>query len=131
MGAFEFPETITPDFHIRSSESPGAWAVRCSGILDVPDAAAHVQPHLLGLHSAVVAAKIPLVRLDVTDVEYMNSSGLKSFMAWFLIASQSKDHQYTIEVGYDPHRSWQQVSLRPMERLAPKVVRLKPAPAAG
>ena len=69
--------------------------------------------------------------LDLASVEYMNSSGLKSFLAWFLTASQSKAHQYTIEVRYDPDRTWQQVSFRPMERLAPKVVRLKNFRSSG
>lgn len=125
--SFHFPDHLTPDFNVTLTEDAQRWLVRCDGILDVPNAAQLVQPELLKLHSAVVAAKVPVVRLDVKDVEYMNSSGLKSFMAWFLTAANSRESSYTIEVGYDPDRSWQQMSLRPMERLAPKTVKLMPA----
>lgn len=122
--SFQFPDHLTPDFSLSLKEEPTRWVVQCKGVLDVPNAAQRVQPELLKLHAAAIAAKVGLVRLDLKQVEYMNSSGLKSFMAWFLTAANAKDCTYTIEVGYDPERSWQQMSLRPMERLAPKTVKL-------
>lgn len=129
--AFQFPASLTPDFQIALDGGDGRWTVRCAGILDAPNAASLVQPELLRLHAAVVAAKIPVVELQLHEVEYINSSGLKSFMAWFLAAANSGDFRYTIEVVYDPSRSWQQLSLRPMERLAPRTVKLLPRPDAG
>ena len=129
--AFQFPSKLTPDFNLTLHEGSGRWAVVCSGTLDTVDAAAVVQPQLLKLHAAVVEAKIPVVTLDLKAVEYMNSSGLKSFMVWFLTASNAKDGAYTIEVGYNPDLSWQQMSLKPMERLAPRTVKLMPSAAAS
>ena len=129
--AFQFPPSLTPDFQITLNDGESRWRVKCSGILDAPNAAALVQPELLRLHAAVVAAKIPVVELQLAEVEYINSSGLKSFMAWFLAAANSGDFRYLIEVVYDPSRSWQQLSLRPMERLAPRTVKLLPRTAAG
>ena len=129
--AFQFPASLTPDFRITLNDGQGRWTVKCSGILDAPNAASLVQPELLRLHAAVVAAKIPVVELQLEEVEYINSSGLKSFMAWFLAAANAGDFRYTIEVVYDPARSWQQLSLRPMERLAPRTVKLLPRAGAG
>ena len=105
--------------------------MKCSGILDAPNAAALLQPELLRLHSAVVESKVLVVELHLQAVEYINSSGLKSFMAWFLAAANAGDFRYTIEVVYDPTRSWQQLSLRPMERLAPRTVKLLPRGGPG
>lgn len=122
--SFELPGPITPDFTARLEKTADRWTVKCSGTLDVSDAAARVQPEMLKLHEAIAAEKIAQVRLEVHDVEYMNSSGLKAFMAWFLAASNSKTHRYAIEVVYDPNKSWQQLSFRPMERLAPNTVKL-------
>ena len=126
MSSFQFPPNLASGFKINLKEAGETWIVECSGVLDTPDACAAVQPQLLALHHAAVVARIPTVRLEVQGVEYMNSSGLKSFMVWFLAANQSKDHRYGIEVSYDPDRTWQPISLRPMERLAPNVVHLKP-----
>jgi hypothetical protein len=125
--AFDLPERLAPGFLARLEKDSKAWRVRCWGVLEVPNATVEVQSRLLALHEAALAARIPLVELDVSDVEYMNSSGLKSFMAWFLAAANTRGGAYAIRVGYDPARRWQQISLRPMERLAPDTVRLVPA----
>ena len=129
--SFELPPQFTPDFSATLEKTADRWTVKCFGTLDVSDAAARVQPEMLKLHDAATAAKIPVVRLEVQDVEYMNSSGLKAFMAWFLAASNSKGNRYAIEVVYDPNKSWQQLSFRPMERLAPNTVKLLAASGAA
>ena len=122
--SFTFPRGVTADFDVELAQAPALWDVKCNGTLDVADAAAVLQPRLLQLHSAAMEAGVPVVRLHLENVEYINSSGLKAFMTWFLAASNAKDCKYTIEVVYDPERSWQMVSLRPMERLAPERVKL-------
>src|SRR5512140_159766 len=127
--AFEFPARLTADFWITLKRSPERWTAHCAGILDSQDAAAVVQPELLKFHQAVTDAKVPVVGLELHEVEYMNSSGLKSFMAWFLAAANSRESRYTIEVMFDPGRSWQQMSFRPMERLAPQTLKLVELPA--
>lgn len=131
MSTFQFPANLASGFKITVKEAPDRWTVVCSGILDVPDACTAIQPQLLALHQALIDHKVPTVELEVQGVDYMNSSGLKSFMAWFLAANQAKDHPYAIEVAYDPERSWQPISLRPMERLAPRVVHLRPQPVTA
>lgn len=128
---FELPAQFTPDFSARLDRTADRWTVKCSGTLDVSDAAARVQPEMLKLHDAALAEGVPLVRLEVHEVEYMNSSGLKAFMAWFLAASNAKGTRYAIEVVYDPNKSWQQLSFRPMERLAPNTVKLIAGSAGG
>jgi hypothetical protein len=120
---FAFP---TPGFRGALIKGEGAWRLVCEGVLDARDAAALVQPELLKLHASLVEEKISTVRLEIANVEYINSSGLKSFMAWFLAASNLKENRYSIEVEYDQGSSWQQLSLRPMERLAPNTVKLLP-----
>lgn len=125
---FQFPPNLAEGFHISLQDAGPTWVVECSGVLDSPDASVTIQPHLLALHKAVVTAKIHSVRLDVQDLSYINSNGIKSFMAWFLAANHARDHRYGIEVTYDPDRRWQPVSFEAMERLAPKVVQLRPGP---
>lgn len=106
--------------------NPDRWSVRCAGILDTHNASAVVQPELIKLHEAVRGAGVRHVELEVHDVEYMNSSGLKSFMVWFLAAANAREGRYQIDVVFDPGRSWQQLSFHPMERLAPNTVKLVP-----
>lgn len=123
---FQFAPHLGGQFQLSLDVQGEVWAVRCSGILDAANAASIVQPELLRFHQAVIDRGIRRVELAVQDVEYMNSSGLKSFMAWFLTAANAGERAYTIDVSFHPGRSWQHLSLRPMERLAPKTVRLRP-----
>ncbi len=129
--AFAFKPDLTPDFRISLEERPDRWVISCTGILDVANAAAVLQPELLRLHAAAIAAKLERVEVRLQDAEYMNSSGLKAFMAWFLTAANEKQGKYRIEVHVDPARSWQHTSFRPMERLAPNTVTLVSAADEG
>lgn len=126
--SFQFPVDLAEGFRISLRETGPTWVVECSGVLDSLDACAVLQPHLLAFHRAVVAEKVPHVRLHLQDVHYINSSGIKSFMTWLLAANQSREHRYGIEISYDPQKRWQPVSFQAMEKLAPRVVRLKTSP---
>lgn len=128
---FAFRTDLTPEFQLTFEQREGRWSVVASGILDVANAAAVVQPELIRLHAEAVRQGVPTVGLEVGEVEYINSSGLKSFMAWFLTAANEREGKYQIEVSYDPTRSWQHSSFRPMERLAPQTVKLVPRAAAS
>lgn len=128
--SFDFPQEITPEFKMTLERGQEHWSVTCLGILDAREAAGLVQPELMKLHEAALAAGVERIRLGVADVEYMNSSGLKAFMAWFLAAANARQGRYQIEVEYDAGVSWQHLSLQPMERLAPNTVRLVPRAAS-
>jgi hypothetical protein len=126
MNALGFPDDLVPGFEMRVAQAGNDVTAVCTGSLDAPDAVACVQPELLRLHNALVEKKVKSVRLEMPSVEYMNSSGIKCFMAWFLKAEQSKDQSYTIEVVYDPERTWQYVSFSTMGRIAPRVLKMSP-----
>src|SRR5262249_31444503 len=100
-----FPADLASGFKISVKEAGDAWVVECSGVLDTPDACAAVQPQLLALHRAVVTAKIPTVKLEVQGVEYMNSSGLKSFIVWFLGAHLARGPRVRDGVALRPPRA--------------------------
>lgn len=121
-----FPSQVTPEFSVALERGAEKWALRCSGVLDIEKAAAVLQPQLLNLHSVLLTEKVSLVEVSIEGLEYINSSGLKSFMAWFLAAANSRDGRYQIQVIFDPERTWQHTSFRPMERLAPNTVTLVP-----
>lgn len=105
--------------------------IKCKGVLDGPDATTLLQPALLTMHDALLFGHFKTVVLDLSKVEYMNSSGIKCFMAWFLKAERAPNVAYTIEIVFEPKHTWQYVSFTTMGRIAPKVLRTVPfsAPA--
>jgi hypothetical protein len=121
-----------PGFRTRLELEGDVCRIFCQGVLDgPPERTASLQPDLLRLHEALGEHRVKRVRLDVSPVEYMNSGGIKSFMAWFLRAERAPLPTYVIEVIYDPSRTWQQVSFAAMGRLVPRVLRTVPVLAAA
>ncbi|MBI3184759.1 MAG: hypothetical protein HYZ28_21695 [Myxococcales bacterium] len=126
MGRLEIPPGVVPGFHLEVEARGSRVTVTCSGTLDVRDPSGTLQPELLRLHRELLEAKVSEVRLDFVRVEYMNSSGIKCFMAWFLKAEKQEPRPYTFEVVYDPNRTWQYVSFTTMGHIAPNVLRMAP-----
>jgi len=106
--------TVNQDFRLFASNAEGEWRVRFEGTLDMPNASALLQPALQQLHAAVLKSPAETVHLDVAPVEYINSSGLKAFMAYFLQVHHLKEHRYSLRVTYDRNKNWQTFSLVPM-----------------
>lgn len=123
MSPVSFPEHPVPGFSVRLSAQGDTVTLACTGTLDSNDSTAHLQPHLLALHGQLLESGVKKVVLDVTQVSYMNSSGVKCFMTWFIKAERLKEPPYEIQIVFDPQRTWQYVSFTTMGRIAPKVLR--------
>ncbi len=126
MDSVTLPPEPVPGFKVQLTTSGTTCVLQCGGVLDGPDSTTTLQPALLALHDRLLAAGIQQVRLDVSKMEYMNSSAIKCFMAWFLRAERTKNQSYSIEVVFDPQRTWQYVSFVTMGRIAPKVLKTHP-----
>lgn len=129
-----FPPEPVSGFHVALNQQGDACAMVCSGQLDSKDPTSELQPQLLAFHDRAVAAGLKTVDIDVTQVQYMNSSAIKCFMTWFLKLQRAQG-PYQINIHYDPKRTWQYVSFTTMSRIAPTVlktvVKIPAAPAAG
>ena len=130
MTTLQFPAEPVPGFLVSVQQHGEIVKMVCSGTLDAKEVTHLLQPQLLGFHDQLLAAGCREVTLDFSAVNYMNSSAIKCFMAWFLRAERHKEAAYTIHVSYDPKRTWQFVSFTTMGRIAPKVLRTN-ALAAG
>ena len=131
MPAVSFPEHPVPAFNVKLGVDGETCSLVCSGTLDASDSTTELQPQLLSLHEQLVQSGIKKVVLDVTAVSYMNSSGVKCFMSWFIKAERSKTPPYEIQIVFDPQRTWQYVSFTTMGRIAPKVLRTQSLAARG
>jgi hypothetical protein len=117
---------LVPGFNLRVAFDGGHPVAHCSGVLDGEDAAAKLQPELMKLHEAIIAAGAKAVRLELCDVSYMNSNGIKAFAVWFLKAEGSREHPYSIDLVYNPEVSWQRWSVGALQVLTPRTLRLVP-----
>jgi len=131
MSAVSLPAEPVPGFKTRLTVKDKECTVECSGMLDGPDSTNVLQPQLIRLHDLLHAERFVRVRLDLSQVTYMNSSAIKCFMAWFLKAERNKDTSYTIDVVFDPATTWQYVSFTTMGRIAPRILKTVALPKAS
>lgn len=123
MANVQFPAEPVSGFKVSLQLDGTACRIACAGTLDHKEVTVTLQPQLLALHDDLLRAGVQTVTLDFTAVDYMNSSAIKCFMAWFLRAERMKEGAYSIDVSYDPKRTWQFVSFTTMGRIAPKVLK--------
>lgn len=73
------------------------------------------------LHQKTLARELREVTLELTELEFINSSCLKAMVAW-IYKVDTEGRPYKIRLLRDPALHWQRTSLATLQRLAPEVV---------
>lgn len=77
------------------------------------------------VHAHVTQAQVKTVVVDLRPLEFMNSSGFKSFIFWLeKIEGLPEDQRYCLEFHRDPARRWQVTSLLALSCFSPSQVRV-------
>lgn len=98
------------------------------GDSDARDAGAALDEYLVRrIHKAVSESKIKKIQLDVTGLEFLNSSGIKALVNWLIaVKLQKPEDRYFIVLQYDEGITWQSKGLKPLACVAPSLLRLEP-----
>ena len=98
------------------------------GDSDARDAGTALNEYLTQrVHPAVLAAQLRQIHVDVTGLEFLNSSGIKALVNWLLLLKKRPpDDRYALIVQYDEGITWQGKGLRPLCAVAPTFLRLEP-----
>lgn len=107
-----------------TSREQDAILAKFRGEVSVEDPAAQLRPFLTELDAAAKSAKA--VVLDFTELNFMNSSGIKQFVGFLLLgAGRPADQRYKVRIRYKEAVTWQVTSLPVLGKLAPDVVELE------
>lgn len=80
-------------------------------------------PYFDELHEKIVENEVVDVTADFTDLQFLNSSGLKAIIKWIMKdAALSEDEQYSILILYNKDIGWQETSLTTFKDLVPDLV---------
>jgi hypothetical protein len=102
-------------------------AVRFSGTADLT-VKAHVDRFLCQVHAEACRIDVPAVSVDMSALEFINSSCLKAFVTWITTVQEMAQGRYQISFLFKPAREWQQRSVEALSRLGEEVVSTRPAP---
>jgi len=113
------------DFSIVTEQSADKPLVRLTGNGDAA-AAQPLDDYLVKLHEQLRSQKSAGVLVDVTQLDFMNSSCIKAFASWIHDVDTS-EAPYSVRLRFNPGLRWQKRTLEALTRLAPRIVQLEEA----
>jgi hypothetical protein len=118
------PVEQAAELRARLTQEDGALVAKLSGTADlrVTDS---VEAILNRVHQKALELSIPEVRMDLRDLEFMNSSCFKSFVSWISDVSDLTVGQYRIRFLSNPSILWQRRSLHALSCFAAELVTIE------
>lgn len=119
------------NFQSTPSFEPGRLTVKLEGEgnLDAIDA---IRTVLTGAHAEAQRLGVKEVVIDLTELEFLNSSGIKHFVSWLRDASLlPAESSYGIRLISSPLVPWQRRSLNALQCFAPKLLTIDTGPGAS
>jgi len=125
---------ITPvmqkSFRAEAVLDTNGVAVRFSGTADLT-VKAHVDRFLCQVHAEACRIDTTSVSVDMSALEFINSSCLKAFVTWITTVQEMAQGRYQISFMFKPARDWQKRSVEALSRLGEDVVTTHPAEQTG
>jgi hypothetical protein len=118
------PVEQAAELRARLTHEDAALVAKLSGTADlrVTDS---VEAILSRVHQKALELGIPEVRMDLRDLEFMNSSCFKSFVSWISEVSDLPSGQYRIRFLSNPSILWQRRSLHALSCFAAELITIE------
>jgi hypothetical protein len=115
------PVQQAAELRARLTQEPEGLVAKLSGTADlrVTDS---VEAILGSVHKKALELGTPEVRMDLRDLEFMNSSCFKSFVSWISEVSDLTQGQYRIRFLSNPGILWQRRSLHALSCFASELI---------
>jgi ABC-type transporter Mla MlaB component len=98
-----------------------------SGSLSELNPGAVLMPHLKELHELLVRDGLQVVKVDVRDLSFVNSTGIRVFIDWLGLIQRSGS-AYVLHFILDPAVTWQRLTFKALKTLAQGAVVLEEKP---
>jgi hypothetical protein len=118
------PVEQAAELHARLIQVDAALVAKLWGTADlrVTDS---VEAILTRVHQKALELSITEVRMDLRELEFMNSSCFKSFVSWISEVSDLTTGQYRIRFLSNPSILWQRRSLHALSCFAAELVTIE------
>ena len=111
---------------ITVSDGADGADVKLVGEIDLEDPSVEIKPFLAKLHDSLIANGYKTCNVDVLQLSFMNSSGIKELVNWIMKVNVTPAEQrYKINLVYSKSITWQESSLPVLHKLHPDVVEVK------
>lgn len=94
-----------------------------TGDIDMEDPSTILDPFFQKVHEGMTSNKLPEIQVDVTALNFLNSSGIKAISKWIMqVGVVADDQKYVIKLKHNPEITWQATSLPTLTYLVPGAV---------
>lgn len=102
----------------------GENTVKFKGCIDLQNPEPIITPFFDKIHNNVIKNGIKEVFLDFKELNFLNSSGIKTITKWIMkIPLLPQDKKYKLNLIYTDEITWQRTSLMILTYLAPENVK--------
>lgn len=96
------------------------------GDIDMQDPGVILDPLFDKIHQGCLSKGITQVKLDFTQLTFLNSSGIKSIAKWIMkLVDLPEGKKYTIAIVHNKDITWQVTSLPTLTFLVPGAVKVE------
>jgi hypothetical protein len=107
-----------------------ARTLRIKGVISMRSPSTVFLPYLEQVHSAAVSDKIRELRVDVTELTFMNSSSIRLFVDWIEWVRAGKEGaRYVLHFVTNPELTWQEMTFSVLKTFGGEHVLLTPGAA--
>lgn len=90
-----------------------------AGSIEHPDPGVYLDPLLADLHTRLLARRVLTLRVDFTELAFLNSGGIKSLIKWVMCVSDlAPENRYAVQLAYTSEITWQYASLKAITLLS-------------
>jgi hypothetical protein len=118
------PVEQAAELRARLTREDTALVAKLSGTADLR-VTESVEAILNRVHQKAMELKISEVRMDLRELEFMNSSCFKSFVSWISEVSDMPSGQYRIRFLSNPSILWQRRSLHALSCFAAELITIE------
>lgn len=110
-------------FEGRLDDLGGALSLSLVGTLGQQDPQAILDPFFATVHRQARERQLKEILVDMTRLEFMNSSAFKSFLSWTTkLKDCSPGERYRLKIMLSRSRRWQSLSLNALRTFAPDTI---------
>ena len=94
-----------------------------SGCIDDSQPGKFMKPFFDDVHTHITSKKIKEIIIDIKNLVFLNSSGIKEFVSWILkVEVLPKEKLYKLGFVGNKNKIWQQFSLETLKLLSPEII---------
>lgn len=94
-----------------------------SGNIEYTDPTINLDPYFNKIHESALKNKTEQLIIDLTNLNYINSSGITIFVKWIINLQQLPDNEkYSMQFICNPDQKWQKQSITMLAKTAPKII---------